>query len=182
MTSDAALVRAARRDDRVAWQTLVDRHGRLLRAICRIHGLSAADSDDVIQITWLRAVEHVDRINDLDRFSSWLATVARRECLRALRHRARVRPSDEQLLHQPTDPEADPAARLLAAERRGAVRAAVRRLATRDRMLLRHLFSDGVGSYADISRAFGMPIGSIGPTRGRILARMRVIEPLAELV
>jgi hypothetical protein len=36
-------------------------------------------------------------------------------------------------------------------------------------------------SYADIGRTLGMPIGSIGPTRGRILDRMRLAEPVVQL-
>jgi len=182
MLSDAALVRAARRGDQAAWQTLVDRHGRLLRAICRAHRLNAADTEDVIQTTWLRAVEHIDRIHDLERFPSWIATVARRECLRALRHHKRVRPCDDELLQAPTDPASDPPAKVLEAERHGAVRAAVRRLAPRDRSLLGHLFSDSEPSYADIGSSLGMPIGSIGPTRGRVLERVRHFDPVAQLL
>jgi RNA polymerase sigma factor (sigma-70 family) len=179
--SDAALVLAARRGDHAAWQELVERFGRLLRAICRAHRLNAADTDDVIQTTWVRAVEHIGRIHDADRFASWLATVARRECLRALRRHARVRPCEEEQLHARADPAADPAAKVLEAERRHAVRAAVHRLAPRDRTLLVRLFNDTDPSYADIGRELGMPIGSIGPTRGRILERMRRVEPIAQL-
>jgi RNA polymerase sigma factor (sigma-70 family) len=146
-----------------------------------VHRLNAADTEDVIQTTWLRAVEHIDRIHDLDRFASWLATVARRECLRALRHHSRVRPCEDELLHRRADPAADPSTKLMEAEQRGAVRAAVRLLAPRERSLLHHLFSERDPSYADIGRSLGMPIGSIGPTRGRILERMRLVEPVAQL-
>ena len=37
------------------------------------------------------------------------------------------------------------------------------------------LMSDPPVSYAEISDELGLPIGSIGPTRGRCLARLRVL-------
>lgn len=35
--------------------------------------------------------------------------------------------------------------------------------------------ADPPGSYADISDELGLPIGSIGPTRGRCLDRLRIL-------
>jgi DNA-directed RNA polymerase specialized sigma24 family protein len=35
--------------------------------------------------------------------------------------------------------------------------------------------ADPPASYEDISDELGLPIGSIGPTRGRCLARLRVL-------
>ena len=75
--SDAALVQAARRRDPAAWKVLVERHDWLIRAVCHAHRLGAADVDDVRQTTWLRAVEHVERLREPHRVGSWLAAVAR---------------------------------------------------------------------------------------------------------
>jgi DNA-directed RNA polymerase specialized sigma24 family protein len=41
------------------------------------------------------------------------------------------------------------------------------------RQLLRILMADPPPSYADVSEALSMPIGSIGPTRARCLRRLR---------
>ena len=46
------------------------------------HRLCDADADDVAQLTWLRAVEHIGRLRDPDRFGAWIGTTARHECLR----------------------------------------------------------------------------------------------------
>jgi RNA polymerase sigma factor (sigma-70 family) len=180
--SDAALVRAARRRDPAAWKALVERHDRLIRAVCHAHRLGAADVEDVRQTTWLRAVEHVERIREPQKFGAWLAAVARNECLRALRHRARVRPYADELEHKVSDPSPAPDAVLLAAERRAAVQGAVRKLSPRDRAFLGRVFHETEPSYAEIGGALGMPIGSIGPTRGRVLERMRRNAQLAGLV
>ena len=41
--------------------------------------------------------------------------------------------------------------------------------------LLELLMADPPASYADISCELDLPVGSIGPTRGRCLARLRVL-------
>ena len=65
--------------------------------------------------------------------------------------------------------------RLLADERARVVREAMSRLPWRWQRLLELLMADPPVSYADISDELGLPIGSIGPTRARSLARLRVL-------
>jgi RNA polymerase sigma factor (sigma-70 family) len=180
--SDTALVRAARRRDPAAWTHLVERHDRLIRAVCHAHRLAAADVEDVRQTTWLRAFEHIERIREPQKFGSWLAAVARNECLSTLRHRTRVRPYSVELEHKLSDPSPAPETVLLAAERRAAVQGAVRKLSSRDRAFLSRAFHEREPSYAEIGGALGMPIGSIGPTRGRVLERMRRNAKVAGLM
>jgi len=180
--SDAKLIALARGGDRSAWQILVKRHDRLLANVCRSHRLSESDAADVKQTTWLRALEHVDRVHAPARFPGWLAAVARHECLRLLRRSARERPCDDELLARQVDVEARPERGLLERERANAVRGAVTALPARERRLLRLLYAERERSYSDISRELAMPVGSIGPTRGRALARARSHARVAELV
>jgi DNA-directed RNA polymerase specialized sigma24 family protein len=70
-------------------------------------------------------------------------------------------------------PEVDE--RLLADERAQTVREAMSRLPSRWQRLLELLMADPPTSYTEISDQLGLPIGSIGPTRGRCLARLRVL-------
>jgi RNA polymerase sigma factor (sigma-70 family) len=180
--TDTALVQAALRRDPAAWKTLVARYDRVLRAVCHTHRLSSADAEDVRQTTWLRAVEQLDRVRDPQRVGVWLATVARNECLRILRQHARVRPCEDELMHSVPDQGPSPDAALLAAERRVAVHGALTKLSARDRTLLNRLYHETEPSYAEIGSALRMPLGSIGPTRGRVLERLRRSEQLARLV
>jgi DNA-directed RNA polymerase specialized sigma24 family protein len=53
------------------------------------------------------------------------------------------------------------------------VRTALAALPPRQRTLLRLLHSESAPSYEAIGSALGMPVGSIGPTRGRALERLR---------
>jgi len=64
---------------------------------------------------------------------------------------------------------------LLAGERAQTVRAAMARLPKRWQRLLDMLMADPPVPYAQISNELGLPVGSIGPTRGRVLARLRLL-------
>jgi RNA polymerase sigma factor (sigma-70 family) len=170
------LVRRAAIGDRSAWEHLVDQYSRLIWAMTRDFKLPESDAADVVQVTWLRLLEHIDRIEHPDRIGSWLATTARHECLRHIAARSKVMlfHDDEVALastvHQPEVDE-----RLLADERAEAVRDALARLPWRWQKLLELLMADPPTPYTDISSQLGLPIGSIGPTRRRCLERLRVL-------
>jgi RNA polymerase sigma factor (sigma-70 family) len=168
----AQLVRAAAGGDQRSWDRLVDRYAGLVWSVIRGHRLSGADAADASQTTWLRLVEHADGLKDPARVGAWLATTARRECLRILRGAGRQIPYGEDLPEPPCDePEID--ARLLRNERDAQLWEAFKRLPQRDQSLLRLLVAEPAPSYQEIACALDMPIGSIGPTRARCLERLR---------
>ena len=169
------LIRRAAEGHRWAWERLVAQYSRLIWAMTRDFKLPENDAADVAQATWLRLLEHIERIEHPDRLGSWLATTARHECLRHLAARKRlvlIQDDDDALAdavsHQPEVDE-----RLLADERAQAVREALSRLPWRWQRLLELLMSDPPASYLEISTQLGLPVGSIGPTRGRCLERLR---------
>jgi RNA polymerase sigma factor (sigma-70 family) len=175
-SSVAGLVRRAAEGDRRAWEGLVDQYARLIWSITVDFKLSESDAADVAQTTWLRLLQHIDRIQHPDRVGSWLAATARNECLRSLAARKRVvLGHDEVELTSAVahGPEVDE--RLLADERDQVVRDALSRLPRRWQRMLEMLMADPPVSYADISDELGLPVGSIGPTRRRCLARLRVL-------
>lgn len=166
------LVQDAASGDLRAWNALVDEFGGMLWAIARAHRLSDADAADVAQKTWLRLLLHLERLDDPAKAGAWLATTARRECLRVLRHAQRhVELVSEAPERESTD--AAPGDALLTAERDAALWRAVGRLRPSDQALLRLLTADPPPAYEEISAALDMPIGSIGPTRARALERLR---------
>jgi RNA polymerase sigma factor (sigma-70 family) len=170
------LVRRAALGDRSSWEQLVSQYSRLLWAMTRDFKLADSDAADVVQATWLRLLEHIDRIEHPDRIGSWLATTARHECLRHVARRKRVILVDDDLAFNvvvTNEPDVDE--RLLADESAEAVRQALSRLPWRWQQLLELLMTDPPASYAEISSQLGLPVGSIGPTRGRCLERLRVL-------
>ena len=183
MTADddtAALLARARDGDQSAWDTLVAQHTGLLWSVARAYRLDTATAGDAIQTTWLRLVEHLDKIQDPQRLGGWLATTVRRECLQVLRRnsRERIAPSGDAGLDA-VDTVAEPLdAQLLADERDAALWQAFRGIPDRCQRLLRVLMATPPPSYEQVSAALDIPIGSIGPTRARCLARLRtLLEP-----
>jgi RNA polymerase sigma factor (sigma-70 family) len=168
----AGLVRSAAAGDPNGWEALVREFGGLIRAIARAHRLRDAHAADVAQLTWLRLLEHLVDVRDPARVGAWLATTARRECLRVLRDRTRQLPlEDDAFEHE--SPEV-PGQELLVAERDRALWHAFACLRASDQALLEMLLvADPRPSYEEISAALNLPIGSIGPTRARALGRLR---------
>jgi RNA polymerase sigma factor (sigma-70 family) len=172
----AQLVRHAAEGDLQAWERLVDQYARLIWSITVEFKLGESDAADVAQTTWLRLLEHIDRLEYPDRVGSWLAATARHECLRNLAaHKRVVLGHDEEDLSGVAAHEPEVDERLLADERAQVVREALTRLPRRWQQLLEMLMADPPASYAEISDQLGLPVGSIGPTRGRCLARLRVL-------
>jgi DNA-directed RNA polymerase specialized sigma24 family protein len=71
---------------------------------------------------------------------------------------------------------------MLARERHTAVVRALENLPRNQRVLLKVTTADPAPSYEEISLALQMPVGSIGPTRCRALARLRADRRLREAI
>jgi RNA polymerase sigma factor (sigma-70 family) len=172
------LIRAANGGDQAAWEAIVDRFGGLVWSTARAHRLSPGDAADIAQTTWLRLVENLDRIKDPERLGAWLATTARRECLRHIRlHGRELVTGEESLFEASVEDHAEKA--VLTRERHAAVRGAFARISERCQALLRLLAAPEPLSYDEIGAALGMPIGAIGPTRARCLDQLRRTPEMA---
>jgi RNA polymerase sigma factor (sigma-70 family) len=166
-------VRSAADGDQRAWDALVDEFGGMIRGVARSYRLSDADAADVTQATWLKLIDNLGRLQDPGRVGAWLATTARRECLHVLRRAKTTVFFGDDAPDIPCDEDEDMALRLMAAERDQSLWRAFARLRETDQALLLLLVSDPAPSYEEISAALAMPVGSIGPTRARALARLR---------
>ncbi len=170
------IVRAAGRGDASAWSALVARYRARVTRVARSQGLTAHEADDVAQETWLRLYRNLRSIREPLSVGAWLETTARRESYRTLQTLRREPPTDDALLADEAALE-DPELELLR-ERRDAVEVALERLPERHRRLMRTLLSETEPSYAELSAQLGIPIGSIGPIRGRCVeALRRVVAP-----
>jgi RNA polymerase sigma factor (sigma-70 family) len=169
----ADLIQRAAANDQHAWDTLVDLYVRLLWSIARAYRLNHADAADVVQTTWLRLAEHLERLRDPSSVTSWLTTTARHECIRVLRSAGRVIPiADHDRLAVNADQDLNPEEHVLLAERDRELWQAFARLPEASRRLLQVLIADGA-SYREVAAALDIPIGSIGPMRARALKRLR---------
>jgi RNA polymerase sigma factor (sigma-70 family) len=177
---DARLVARARIGDQSAWTALVERYTPVLWWTVRHYHLRDSDAADVVQETWLKLVESLDRLREPDRVGGWLATTCRRGALRTLRRNARYLPVDTSdpvasLLNLPDyDAAVDPVEVVLHQELSAALRQAIAALPDRQQRVLRELIrQENRPDYAEAAASLAMPVGSLGPTRQRALCRLR---------
>jgi RNA polymerase sigma factor (sigma-70 family) len=158
--------------DAAAWSSLVEAFSPLLLRTARGVGLSHEDAEDVGQSVWAELVKNGDRIRNPAQLPGWLVTTTRWKALQ-LRRRATpgLLPYEDEL------PADTPGVEELLAEEQELqrVRAAVDQLPERCRTLLTALFEVDRPSYEDIAARLELPVGSIGPTRARCLARLHRI-------
>jgi RNA polymerase sigma factor (sigma-70 family) len=180
----ADLVMRARDGDQQAWDAIVERYAPLVWSICRRYRLAGTDAEDAGQAAWLQLVDHIGQIRDPAALPGWLATTTGRECGRIVRAARRTSPPGGVLDPEDTPDEQAPRAddELLAAERHAALREALAGLPPPCRRLIALLAEDPPVPYAQISARLGIPVGSIGPTRRRCLAKLRRHPAIAGLI
>jgi RNA polymerase sigma factor (sigma-70 family) len=171
MNDTAGLLVRAAAGEESAWRELVARYQALVHAVVRAHRIPATDGEDVFQEVFLRLYRHAHRIDDPRALTRWVAVTSRNLCLDHLARRGRER-IDSDPEDRP-DPGPEPGAFLERQERAQAVREALASLTDRCQELLRVLYYEQESpDYRAAAARMGVPVGSIGPTRGRCLARL----------
>ena len=179
-----ALVTRARNGDKQAWDKLVERYAPLIWSICRRYRLGHADAEDAGQSVWLQLVDQLASLRDPAALPGWLATTTQRECGRVLRAARKQEPPGHPLDAADIPDQVTEAAgyELLRAERHAALREAFMHLAPSSRKPISLLIQDPPVPYAEISARLGIPVGSIGPSRGRCLDKLRRDPAIAALI
>jgi RNA polymerase sigma factor (sigma-70 family) len=169
--SNTMLLERAAGGEQSAWDQLVTRYDGFVRSVARSFRLQSEDVHDVAQTTWLRLVLNLHTIRDPERLAGWLAVTARREALAILRQASRHEP----MVHEPTDPDpaVDPESSVAAGDVARLLWATVGELPPRQHRLIIALFREELDSYSEVAARCAMPIGSIGPTRGRALSHLQ---------
>jgi RNA polymerase sigma factor (sigma-70 family) len=138
--------------------------------------LDATTAEDVLQTVWLTLVRKADTIEEPLAVLQWLVVTAKRESWRIAKSQTRTRPEDLESSASPiADPTQDIEAEVIAAQSQRLLWRHVQQLSDRCQSLLRVIAFADRPDYADLARSLGMPQGSIGPTRGRCLAKLRVL-------
>lgn len=171
----AAAFSAYRSGDRAAAAILVRRATPLLWHVARSFGVDAATAEDAVQNTLLALFRHMDSIAEPQAVLRWLIVSVQREAQRMRRPNDRVTLQADVGGTLPAPQEVEPENSVLCSEARDVLWAAVGRLSDRCRQLLRVIAFGDRPDYAALASALGMPVGSIGPTRGRCLSKLRVM-------
>jgi RNA polymerase sigma factor (sigma-70 family) len=134
------------------------------------------EAGDLEQAVWLRLLEGGTPFRQLPEPGRWLRDAVRAEAREAARRVHGEHPYDDEDRCGPADPyDRGVEERVLAAEQRRALRAAVRLLPGRCPQLLTALMSSSDPTYQEISHELGISQGSVGPLRSRCFGCLRTI-------
>jgi RNA polymerase sigma factor (sigma-70 family) len=180
----AALVRRHFDGDEQALNDLTAIFHSLVRAAARRVLTCPSDVDDAVQDTWISFVRFGHRIADPSRVGAWLWTVALNSARRIQRRQGRCIAADNiiALVDALADERPDPDLGLQRCERAAAVHRAAADMRESDRRVLSLLMDERAYDYRQISTMSGRPIGSLGPTRDRIIRKLRANPQVAELM
>lgn len=171
----ADLLGAARQGSEDALGQMVTELSPLLWQVARAAGLSSGDAEDVLQTTWMRLVAHLGDIHDSAALTSWLVTTTKREAWRVSAEGRRQLPADQESFAELPDQGPGSEEQVITEDQRRVLWAAIGQLSRRCQELLRIIAFAPRPDYSAVAAALGMPVGSIGPTRGRCLAKLRVL-------
>jgi RNA polymerase sigma factor (sigma-70 family) len=153
----------------------IDRLVRLVSPLlwhtARQCGLTPAEAEDSVQQTFLVLVRRADTVSDPLAIIRWLTVTLRRQAWRDRAQGAQhsgMEPNEDDL---PREPSAEATAVLSDEQRR--LWNHVSALPERCRRLLAVIAFAPRPDYAAIARDLAIPVGSIGPTRGRCLEKLR---------
>jgi RNA polymerase sigma factor (sigma-70 family) len=105
----------------------------------------------------------------------WLTTTARREAWKVAKAHGRALPVEDDELARRLPEEGSAEAEVMRRDTDDRLWAAVERLSERCQALLRIVAFEHRPDYTQIAADLGMPVGSIGPTRGRCLQKLRAL-------
>jgi RNA polymerase sigma factor (sigma-70 family) len=169
----AACLARAQSGDLTGLDEIVRELNPLLWHVARSQGLEAEDAADVVQTTWLELLRRLGQIHSPSGLTAWLVTATRREAWHANARRRKAPAAEAETLELALEPAPAADARAGADERSRALWRNYRRLPDRCKELLRVVAVADRPDYSVLASALGMPRGSIGPTRGRCLGKLR---------
>lgn len=170
----ADAVRRHRGGDRHAFTDLYRHAAPLLLRVARGYRLPADVAEDVVQAAMESALVHLPELRDPACALGWLMIITRREALRACREQQRCHPlEDDDAYAGPASEDAEEIA--LDRMTQMLLLRALAQLPERQRRLLCALFLEAPRDYVTIAAELAIPVGSIGPTRRRGLAKVKSI-------
>ena len=169
----ADLLSAARAGSEDALGQIVNELSPLLWQVARSAGLSQGDAEDVLQTVWMRLITHLDGIHEAGALTGWLVTTTKREAWRVRAAGRKQLPADQDVFSDLPDKGPGSEEQVIVKDQRRELWAAIGMLSRRCQELLRIMAFAPRSDYATVAAALGMRVGSIGPTRGRCLAKLR---------
>ena len=171
----AGMVDEARQGSMDALGQLVTELSPLLWHTARAAGLSSDDAQDVVQTVWMRLLSHLDGIRTSAALTGWLVVTTRREAWRVRAAGRRQLPADHEWFSVLPDARPGSDEQVILDDQRRELWVAIGQLPQRCQELLRIIAFVPRPDYQAVAAELGMAVGSIGPTRGRCLAKLRAL-------
>jgi RNA polymerase sigma factor (sigma-70 family) len=161
--------------------SLVEELSPMLWHVARSAGLGSRDAEDVVQTVWVKLLSHLDTIREPGAVTAWLVTSTRREAWRVRAAERKQQPAADEWLSAIPDPSPGGEELAMLDEQTRQLWAVLRTLTPRCQELLRIVAFVPRPDYNVVASALGMKRGSIGPTRGRCLDKLRAAIVAGEL-
>jgi len=169
--TDWDLVQQARRGDREAFRSLVERYQHKVTALATGMLRNRDDALDVVQDTFTKAYQSLDRFKGESSFYTWLYRITLNLCIDHQRRTARMPQTQLEAAESPEEAPSinaaredaerdDPAQRLHEAEVGQRIRQAIAELTPEHRAVILLREVEGL-SYEEISRALECPKGTV---------------------
>jgi RNA polymerase sigma factor (sigma-70 family) len=171
----ASMLSAAREGSEDALADIVTELTPMLWQVARATGLSTPEAEDVLQTVWTRLVSHLDGIRDARAVIPWLVVTTRREAWRQRAADRRQLPAEASWFAALPDAGPGSEDQVIIDDQRRALWAAISQLSPRCQELLRIVAFVPRPDYEAVAAELGIPRGSVGPTRGRCLDKLRVL-------
>jgi RNA polymerase sigma factor (sigma-70 family) len=171
----ADLMNAAKGGNDDALGQIITELSPMLWHVARAARLSSDDAEDVLQTVWTRLLSHLDSIRAPTALIAWLVVTTRREAWRVHAASRKQLPADEEWFSALPDQGPGSDEQVILDDQRRALWLAIGQLPARCQELLRIVAFVPRPDYQAVAAELGMPTGSIGPTRGRCLAKLRAL-------
>lgn len=172
----ADALREARHGAPHALDELVDELSPMLWRVARRQGLDHASAEDVVQNSWLTLMKKLPELDNPAALPGWLATTARREAWRVAKRERREQPTDQEwdtIVSDQVELDEEVVNKLGLPPRHIALWSEVQLLSQQCRELIQVIAYTDRPNYEQVAESLGVPRGTIGPKRGRCLAKLR---------
>jgi RNA polymerase sigma factor (sigma-70 family) len=169
-----SLIDRCRSGDEDSWHELIDLVAPTIFALCKKSRLSREESFDVFGQVSLQLVNTIGSLRSPEKIVSFVATITRRQIYSFYKKIQVLEFLDDQtVLSIADDGQSDPEADFKRSSQREVLLEAMSHLSERDFLLIEMLFFDpNEPTYEEIARALKMPVSSVGPIRGKALAKL----------
>ncbi len=171
------LIESCIEGDESAWEELVEKITPAILSVCRTMRLSSEESLDIFGQVCYLLLHNLSQLKSSDKIIGYVSTITRREILRIIRRKQLFDTIDPEIRKSISVTEFEnPEVLLKQSESSEKLIKAVMQLPEKEYKLIRLLFLDETEpSYEEISKKLNIPVSSIGPTRIRILNKLKKI-------